>query len=336
MLQFFNLCVIVLLKTTINNRRITVFMTNQSNQKTKLSISLLSWAYNEESNIVDFIERAFSLLRDLTDDYELILINDASTDKTLEIASSYTKKYPQLIIINNPCNMDCGMNARIAINRASKDVSFWQMVDWSYDLSNIRQALDYLENYPIDVVQGVRITHKEATYLAPLKKKGFFKNVRVTKRSDNFFKAIVSLTNYTLVRLLFQLPLNDFQNVSFYKRELIQSISFETASSFTSPEFLLKTYRKRAVIKEIPIDFIAREKGKAKGTRLKSIISSIKNILYYWFKWIVFGKLKDNDKGIIIPYDLELSQVEITDLLINKTTGLISSTNTSFPKEAIH
>ena len=59
-------------------------MPNSSNVKTKLSISLLSWAYNEESNIAEFIERAFNLLKDLTDDYELILINDSSTDKTLE------------------------------------------------------------------------------------------------------------------------------------------------------------------------------------------------------------------------------------------------------------
>ena len=312
----------------------------QSDQKTKLSISLLSWAYNEESNIADFIKRAFSLLKDLTDDYELILINDASTDKTLQIASSYTKKYPQLIIINNPCNMDCGMNTRIAISHATKDITFWQMVDWSYDLSNIRQALDYLENYPIDAVQGVRITHKEPLYLSFFKNKGLFKNVRVTKRSDNFFKAIVSLTNYTLVRLLFQLPLNDFQNVTFYKRNLIQSVVFETASSFTNPECLLKTYWKGAVIKEIPIDFIARKKGKAKGTRLKSIVSSIKNILYYWVKWVVFGKREDKNKGLIIPYDIELSKVEVTDLLINKVTGIVYSFDNSIKskrsKQATH
>ena len=162
------------------------------------------------------------------------------------------------------------MNTRIAINHATKDITFWQMVDWSYDLSNILQALDYLENYPIDAVQGVRITHKDADYLSPIKKLGLLKNVRVTKRSDNFFKALVSLTNYTLVKILFQLPLNDFQNVTFYRRNLIQSVSFETASSFTNPECLLKTYWKGAVIKEIPIDFIARKKGKAKGTRFKS------------------------------------------------------------------
>lgn len=299
-----------------------------SHEKSRLSLSMLSWAYNEEENIAEFIPKAFALLQSLTDDYELILINDASTDRTLKIASSFCKQYPRLRIITNPHNMDCGMNTRIALAHATKDITFWQMVDWSYDLSNIRNALSYLEQYPIDVVQGVRVTHHEADYLQPIKKLGVLKNVRVTKRSDNARKAIVSVINYALVRFLFRFPLHDFQNVTFYKRQLIQAADLETASSFTNPECLLKTYWKRAVIKEIPIDFIPRKKGKAKGTRLKAIFASIRNILKYWFKWIVLGKRKDKGQGIIIPYNVELTASQLTDLIIAKKKGLIASAGT--------
>ncbi len=293
--------------------------------KTKLSLSLLSWAYNEEKNVAEFIERAFSLLESLTDDYELVLINDASTDRTRQIAESYSAKYPRLRIINNERNMDCGMNTRIALQNATKDVTFWQMVDWSYDLTNIREALRYLEDYNIDAVQGVRVHNQEPQYFKHLKKWGIWKNLKVSKRSDNFFKAVVSVTNYVLVRLLFNLPLHDFQNVTFYKRQLIQSVNFETASSFTNPECLLKTYWKGAVIKEIPIDFIARKKGKAKGTRIKSILSSIGNIFKYWFKWIVFNFRDDRSRGIIIPYYItNLTPNDVTDLIISGKKGLVT------------
>ncbi len=293
--------------------------------KTKLSLSMLSWAYNEEENVAVFIEMAFALLSELSDDYELVLINDASTDKTREIAESYLKKYPQLRIINNPRNMDCGINTRIALSAAKKDITFWQMVDWSYDLVNIKDALRYLEDYNIDVVQGVRVNHKEADYMKYLKKRNLFKNIKVTKRSDNFFKAVVSVTNYVLVRFLFNLPLTDFQNVTFYKRDLIQSVDLESASSLANPECLLKTYWKGAVIKEIPIDFIARKKGKAKGTRLKSIFASVTNIFKYWIKWIVLDKRSDKGQGTIIPYYVEITPADIADLRINNRKGLISS-----------
>lgn len=293
--------------------------------KTPLSLSMLSWAYNEEENIADFIEKAIKLLESLTDDYELILINDASTDKTRQIAESYLKKYPRIRLINNPKNMNCGMNTRIAIANATKDVLFWQMVDWSYDLSNINLALEYLADPNIDVVQGVRVNLKEADYMKPLKKMGLFKKIKVSKRSDNLFKAVVSVTNYLLVRFLFKLPLNDFQNVTFYRRKLVQSVDFETSSSFTNPECLLKTFWKEAVIKEIPIDFIPRKKGTAKGTKFKSIIASIKNIFKYWFLWVVLGKRKDKGKGIIIPYYIHLTPYQTADLLISKFKGLVNS-----------
>ncbi len=292
--------------------------------KTKLSLSMLSWAYNEEDNVAGFIEKAIALLSDLTDDYELVLINDASTDKTREIMESYSTKYPQLRIINNPKNMDCGINTRIALGAAKKDITFWQMVDWSYDLTNIEEALRYLEDYNIDVVQGVRVTHKEAEFMKRLKKWNLFKDIKVAKRSDNFFKAIVSVTNYVLVRLLFSLPLSDFQNVTFYKRDLIQSVKLESASSLANPECLLKTYWKGAVIKEIPIDFIARKKGKAKGTRLKSIFASITNIFKYWIKWVVLDKRSDRGEGTIIPYHLDITPTDIADIRINKRKGLVS------------
>ncbi len=290
---------------------------------------MLSWAYNEEDNVAEFIERAINLLESLTDDYELVLINDASTDKTREIAESYLEKYPKMRLINNPRNMNCGMNTRIAIANATKDITFWQMVDWSYDLSNINLALEYLADPNIDVIQGVRVNLKEADYMKPFKKIGLFKKIKVSKRSDNFFKAIVSVTNYCLVRFLFKLPLNDFQNVTFYRRKLIQSVDFETSSSFTNPECLLKTYWKGAVIKEIPIDFIARKKGTAKGTKISSIIASIKNIFKYWLKWIVLGKRQDKQKGITIPYYIDLRPSQIADLIISKFKGLvkISSVN---------
>jgi hypothetical protein len=118
-------------------------------------------------------------------------------------------------------------------------------------------------------------------------------------RSDNRIKAIISIGNYLLVRLLFRLPLHDYQNVTVYPRRLIQSVTLESESAFTNPECLLKVWRKGARIKEVPVAFIKRQHGEAKGTRLKVILASVGDIAGWWWRWIVRGRRADRGHGVV-------------------------------------
>ncbi len=270
-------------------------------EKFNKSLSMLSWAYNEEKNIATFIERAMSLLENLTGDYELILIDDASTDKTYQIAGSYVERYPQLRIIRNAFNMDCGLNSRIAIKNARKDILFWTTVDWSYDLTNIRQYLEYLKKY--DVVQGVKVNRLNIGVKNTLQRIiNCFKYLR-KYRSDNPFKAFVSIVNYFLIRFLFRLPTSDYQNVTFYPTKLIQSVELEGKSSFVNPECLLKVYWMGKSIKEVPIGFLPREKGTSKGTRFKALRAAVWDIFRLWFKWIILRKYKNRLKGKVFSWE---------------------------------
>src|SRR5262249_27523176 len=122
---------------------------------------------------------------------------------------------------------------------ATKEYFFWQTVDWSYDLSHLVESVDLLERY--DVLQGFR---------GPV-----FSLRSLTARSDNPFKVVVSLVNWTIIRLLFGLPLRDFQNIAVYHTHFLQSLTIESNSAFTGPEMLLKAYWKGAVIKEVPVPF---------------------------------------------------------------------------------
>ena len=54
------------------------------------------------------------------------------------------------------------------------------------------------------------------------------------------------------------------------------------------------------VIKEVPIDFIPRGKGKAKGTKLKAIVRSVEDIFRLWWRWVVLGKRGKIKKGNIL------------------------------------
>lgn len=260
------------------------------------SISLLCWAYNEEDCIQEYLEKATALLDSVVNDYEIILIEDGSKDRTYDIALEFQKKNPRLKIFKNCKNLNVGISSKIAIQKATKEFLFWQTIDWSYDISNLRIYLEYLKTY--DVVQGVRRrpVKIKARFLKPLITIiNLFGIKHITKRSDTVSKAIVSVINYLVIRILFRIPLSDFQNVTFYPTRWVQSLEFEAESSFVNPEGLIKSYWNGMSIKEVSINFVPRSAGKSKGTHLKSIISSVKDILGLWFKWIILrmrGKIK--------------------------------------------
>ena len=96
-----------------------------------------------------------------------------------------------------------------------------------------------------------------------------------------------------------RLPLHDYQNVTVYPRRLIQSCTLESESAFTNPECLLKVWWKGARIKEVPVAFCKRQHGQAKGTRLKVIVASIKDILCWWWRWIACGRRPDHGRGVV-------------------------------------
>jgi glycosyltransferase involved in cell wall biosynthesis len=254
-----------------------------------VGLSMLGWAWNEAENIADYIERAERFLQTLTDDFELVLIDDGSTDATVEIVRRYQATRPWLRLHENRRNRGSGYNTKVAIGLARKDYLFWQMVDWSYDLSSLAVYLPRLGK-DCDVLQGVR---QGTVSLSGV----------LQRRSDSAYKGLVSVVNYLLVRTLFRLPVHDFQNVTVYPSRLVQSFTLESESAFTNPECLIKAWWKGATILEFPVPFLKRTKGVAKGTRPKVVLRSIADIFCWWSRWIVLGRRPDRGRGRVIPLD---------------------------------
>lgn len=266
------------------------------------SVSLLCWAYNEEQLIGNYLVRANDLLNKTVEDYEIVVVDDCSTDRTNEIITTLKNKIPQIKLIRNSVNLNVGLSSQKAIMNATKEYLFWQTIDWSYDISFLRIFLELLKSH--DVVAGVRRAPVEAADNIAVVKPilgllRLFGIKHITRRSDTIPKAIISVINYALIRTLFNVPLSDYQNVVFYPTRLIQSIVFESKSSFSNPEALFKCFWKGCSITEVPISFIPRQAGAAKGTRPKAITSSVLDIFRLWFKWTVLGQREMASKGNI-------------------------------------
>ncbi len=264
------------------------------------SVSWLGWAYNEEELIEGYLRRAHALLSRTVEDFEIVIVDDGSTDRTAEIIESVMLEIPQIRFIRNSVNMNVGYSSRRAIASASKDYLFWQTVDWSYDIDYLRIFLELLKTH--DIVAGVRRAPVEKANRILLPFRGALKLFGIkhlTRRSDTVSQAIISVVNYVIIRTLFRVPLSDYQNVVLYPTLLIKSIGFEAESSFVNPEALIKAYWSGASFAEVPISFLPRQGGDTKGTRLRALARSIYDILALWYRWVVLGRIKERGCGSI-------------------------------------
>jgi hypothetical protein len=181
--------------------------------------------------------------------------------------------------VHHPCNLNVGRATRTAVAAARKEFLFWQTVDWSYDLGNLRTYLELLNHF--DVVQGIRPTPvRPLTHIPVIR--SFY---RVKSRSDTLWKAVVSLGNYYMLRIFYGAPFHDLQNVTFYPTKLVQDLELVGDSAFVNPELLLKTHAKGVRFIEVPIPFIPRTVGEAKGTRLPAVLRALRDVTLHWFLW---------------------------------------------------
>ena len=243
------------------------------------SLSMLGWALNEEENVAGYIDRAGAYLHALTDRYELIVIDDGSTDRTWSMMTEAQRTRPWLKPYRNERNRGSGYNTKRAISLATQDYVFWQTVDWAYDIRGLAAALPQLNE--VDVLQGVRVGTASASGIG--------------RRSDNAYKGVVSIVNYWLIRLLFRLPF------TVYPRTLIQGVTLETESSFTNAECLLKTWWRGATFREVEVPFLKRERGRSTGTKPRAIVNAIRDILTWWTRWVLLGRRPDRKRGRILP-----------------------------------
>ena len=79
------------------------------------SVSWLCWAYNEEGLIEGFLRRADKTLRRTVRDYEIVVVDDGSTDRTNAIVAALARELPRIRLVRNEANLNVGLSSRRAI-----------------------------------------------------------------------------------------------------------------------------------------------------------------------------------------------------------------------------
>jgi glycosyltransferase involved in cell wall biosynthesis len=204
------------------------------------SISVVFPLFNEEDYVHRAYEAAVDALRPLTNDYEIILVNDASTDRTREIIESLRAQDPRVQAVHNKKNLKLGGTLRAGYAAASKDLVLYTDADLPFDLHEVRKAVRLLEVQKADVVSGYRFD----------------------RTSEGLLRTIYSFFYNSLVRVLFGLAIKDV-NFSFklFKRELLQKFTLKSDGSFIDVEFLCRARKAGAHIIQIGVDYFPRSRG---------------------------------------------------------------------------
>ncbi|MCX5715183.1 MAG: glycosyltransferase family 2 protein, partial [Candidatus Omnitrophica bacterium] len=170
----------------------------------KGKISIIMPAYNEANRIASSIEETAKTFDGFDCDWELLVIDDGSSDNTYEIACSLIEKYNnRLIVKKNPSNLGKGAAIKLAIQHFTGEYAVWLDADMDLHPSQIPALFDIMRLNDASVVIGSKL-HPNSIVIYPLERR------------------IISKVYYWLIRSLFDLPCHDTQTgLKLFKSEVL-------------------------------------------------------------------------------------------------------------------
>jgi len=226
--------------------------------KTQYSISFVLPMYNEKEAIEDTVEEVRIIADAITDEYEVIISDDASTDDSFTIARGLSEKDPRIKVIRQKKNTKFGGALAAGLKHATKDIILYTDSDLPISLLDIKKSLPLIDN--ADIVTAASII----------------------KKGENIKRKIISKGYNLLLAILFNIRINDVNSgYKIFRREVLQGMEFISRSPFIDAEIFLKAKRKKARIVEYPIIFRTRRQGSSKVARLSVIMQTFVDMIRF-------------------------------------------------------
>ncbi len=231
------------------------------------SVSIIIPAYNEEKKLaptVNFTLEALS--RHNITDFEIIIFNDASTDKTGEVADELAKKYSQVRVIHNSKNMNLGYNITRGFQLATKEYSGFVPGDNETEpetLDNIFRVLGQAD---------IIITYIQNPEVRP------------------WGRRFLSSTYIKIINTAFGFKMRYYNGACYFKTAMVKKVPVYTHGFAYMTEILVKLLKSGATYVEVPMINKQRARGATKAFRLKNIISVFKTFLTLFWEIQVLRK----------------------------------------------
>ena len=196
--------------------------------------------YNEEAYVARAVAAAREVLEAHFEDWQIVIVDDASTDGTGALADGLAAADPRVLAIHCPVNRRLGGALRTGYAAATKDLVFYTDADLPIDLRELPRAVRLLGYQEADVVAGYRFD----------------------RTSEGLLRAVYTFCYNHLVRALFGLRVRDV-NFAFklFRRSVLQRFPLTSEGSFIDAEFLLRARKAGCPIIQIGLDYFPRTRG---------------------------------------------------------------------------
>ncbi len=225
------------------------------------SISVFFPAYNDGGTIPSMVLTALLTLRELAEDYEVIVVNDGSADYTAEVLEELAARYPELRVIHHEQNRGYGGALRTGFASATKDLIFYTDGDAQYDPREMTCLYDVWSDQ-VDFVNGYKIS-----------------------RSDPLHRVIIGRLYHWTVKLAFGLCLRDVDcDFRLMRRSIFDTVHLKSDSGVICVELMKKVQDAGFRIVEVPVHHYHRAYGKSQFFNFGRIWRTGKQLWELWWE----------------------------------------------------
>jgi glycosyltransferase involved in cell wall biosynthesis len=248
------------------------------------SISAFFPAYNDENSIGAIIRKMAWLLPTLTNNFEIVVVNDGSIDGTGELLQDLAAEYPFLKVIQHSVNKGYGAALITGFANCSKDLIFYTDGDGQYDVEELPQLLA-LFSEKVDLVNGYKIN-----------------------RSDPMHRILFGYIYQHAMRLLFRLNIRDVDcDFRLFRRSLLNGSPLISNSGVICVEMMKKFQNQGCRTIEVPVHHYPRHYGRSQFFSFKHLRRVFGQLFIAWWKLIVnplfshhsyVPEMKTRDRGV--------------------------------------
>ena len=227
--------------------------------KALTSLSLFFPCYNESENVGPMIEQAVKVGEDYGTDYEVVVVDDGSSDNSASIVKSWSAKNPRVRLVQHKTNQGYGAALRTGFKNATKDLIFLTDGDNQFRLADIDKLFSKIDS--CDVVAGFRIN-----------------------RMDKGHRRLQGFLWTQLNKVLFQLPIRDVDCAfKLFRKKAVEGLALESNYLLIHAEILARLKKKGMRIEEIGITHYPRTAGQATATKPSAIFKTFYELFrIYW------------------------------------------------------